>query len=289
MEKFRYVYDLKFIDKISTLIRQLIKIVLLIFNPPKLILLTKELFGSLRVHPSLKTAIFLDSSATYDFLIKERKGLLRWGDGDSIIVTNSSNNFEKKNNQLSIALSEIIKNYNSETSPYLLCVPIAPLRDNFFRLLISGRLSIWYRTRYVFNKYLNTRLYYVFGDAHMFRKEGKPNLFSFSKLIRGKTIILVHPSYEYYLKFEDLFLAYLKRVLYVNIPYSGAFEEYPMIIKEIETQVKLNELNIESLIILITAGNTARVLVDKLSRKYVSYDIGSLDLEGFVKEKDSIE
>jgi hypothetical protein len=244
-----------------------------------------ELIGAFFVHSSIKNAKFLNSNEIYDYLIEKNKSLIRWGDGDSIIITGFPNTVEEYSKELADNLKSIILNYDTDKSPYLLAIPIAPLRDSFFRLFISGRLSIWYKTRYVFNKYLNNKSSYVFADAHLFRVEGKPDYSEFSKLLVKKDVVLVHPSSEFYEQFKLLFSEIFNKLIFVQIQSSGAYVSHDSIIQGIDSLVRTEKVCLESLVVFITAGNTSRILVDKMSPRYRTYDLGSVDINSLKNSK----
>jgi hypothetical protein len=292
MSRFRHVYDLTLSEKVYVFLKQFLKLILLLFfHPIRFKNLCVELIGAFFVHSSIKNAKFLDSNDIYDYLIEKNKSLIRWGDGDSIIVTGFPNKVEEYNVELVDDLKRIILNYDTDKSPYLLAIPIAPLKDSFFRLFISGRLSIWYKTRYVFNKYLSNKSNYIFADAHLFRVEGKPNYSEFSKLLVKKDVILVHPSSEFFDKFKLLFSEIANKFIFVQIPSSGAYKSHKLIIEEIDSLVRAEKISLESLVVFITAGNTSRILVDKMSHNFRTYDLGSVDiksLENSMNLKDQI-
>jgi len=292
MNRFRHVYDLTLCEKVYIFLKQFSKLFLLLFiHPVRFKTLCLELTGALFVHPSIKAANFLTSELTYNYLIEKNKSLIRWGDGDSIIVTGFPNTVEEYNVELVDDLKRIILNYDTDESPYLLAIPIAPLKDSFFRLFISGRLSIWYKTRYVFNKYLSNKSNYIFADSHLFRVEGKPNYSEFSKLLVKKDVILVHPSSEFFDKFKLLFSEIANKFIFVQIPSSGAYKSHKLIIEEIDSLVRAEKISLESLVVFITAGNTSRILVDKMSHNFRTYDLGSVDiksLENSMNLKDQI-
>jgi hypothetical protein len=187
------------------------------------------------------------------------------------------NHFEKYNAQLASDLGAILTNYTN-TSDYLLAIPIAPIRDSFFRVLFKGKLSIWFRTRYLFNKYFDKQIYYLFSDAHMFRSESKPSLAKLNTLFNGKNIILVHPFEDYYYKFIHMFKNTIKSADYIKVPEYYAYGEFEEIFKEVNRVANSKRASKDEILILVTAGNVARVLVYRLSRDFTAYDIGSLDI-----------
>jgi len=286
MSNFRHVYDLNFFEKVFIFLKQFLKLILLLFfHPIRFKNLCVELIGAFFVHSSIKNAKFLNSNEIYDYLIEKNKSLIRWGDGDSIIITGFPNTVEEYSKELADNLKSIILNYDTDKSPYLLAIPIAPLRDSFFRLFISGRLSIWYKTRYVFNKYLNNKSSYVFADAHLFRVEGKPDYSEFSKLLVKKDVVLVHPSSEFYEQFKLLFSEIFNKLIFVQIQSSGAYVSHDSIIQGIDSLVRTEKVCLESLVVFITAGNTSRILVDKMSPRYRTYDLGSVDINSLKNSK----
>jgi hypothetical protein len=278
MKKFDYIYDLSGLETLRTLIKQIFKLIFLFIIKPKTAIFSLyQLLMGANVSNKLKRNKYLDIDSSIDYLLTTGKSLIRWGDGDSIIVMGLDNHFEKYNAQLASDLGAILTNYTN-TSDYLLAIPIAPIRDSFFRVLFKGKLSIWFRTRYLFNKYFDKQTYYLFSDAHMFRSEAKPSLAKLNILFNDKYIILVHPFDDYYFEFIQLFKNTIKSVDYIKVPEYYAYDGFDNIFNEVMRIAYSKKASKKEILILVTAGNVARVLVYRLSRDFTAYDIGSLDI-----------
>lgn len=278
MDKFRYVYNLDLFGRTIAILKYPLKFLILAFEPRKFVKTLVGLIGAFPVHNAFKTAKFLNEKETYEYLLLEKKSLIRWGDGDSLIVTNESNSAEKSNSELRSELLKLIVDYKSNESSFLFCIPISPLNDNIVRLFLAGELHVWYRTRYVFNKFLKNYPDFVFGDAHMFKGKANSDHSGLIHLLNNKVIILIHPSKDFFIGLSNILATQSKELFFIKIPQYGAFSEIDSIIYNVDEIVKINGIDVKSLVILITAGSTAKILVKRLSQKYVSYDVGQLSI-----------
>jgi hypothetical protein len=112
----------------------------------------------------------------------------------------------------------------------------------------------------------------------MFRSEAKPSLAKLNILFNDKYIILVHPFDDYYFEFIQLFKNTIKSVDYIKVPEYYAYDEFDNIFNEVMRIAYSKKASKKEILILVTAGNVARVLVYRLSRDFTAYDIGSLDI-----------
>lgn len=219
------------------------------------------------------------SEELLEVIIKERKSLSRYGDGELEIMQNRERPwFQNADERLSSRLREIFFDRNEAI--------IIALANNFGNLEcytqkaadgIRQYLSHGTReklmdmidmSRIYYDTYV-TRPYYIYRD-----KDHATYIFSlFKKIWRDRDILLVEGQYAYNGVRNDLFDGNksMKRII---APAQNAFSVYDELFKTVEQYADADTL------VLISLGPTATVLAYDLAMKGIqALDIGQLDNE----------
>lgn len=223
----------------------------------KLNLYLKMIYEYLVSYKGTSKAVFLSAEETVNYILKERKSFIRFGDGEFDILEGKGIHYQKFNKRLGGMLERIVKEYikNREVS-YLLGMPglcIEP--TGRFLLKSQVMLSSWAHSRYYFNKKFDCPVQY--GDAFLFRK-GMDNIYK--RLWTESKVshfIFVHNDRKYADKFQKTWGV---EVSFVKIPGKNAFDKIDIIYKEIKSKIKeKNDM------VLISAGPCGKVLAYQLS------------------------
>lgn len=208
----------------------------------------------------MKKSNILDAQTTTDYIIKNRKSIIRYGDGEYNFFRNYGVEYQEFNPELKEELKKIIEKYN-EKSKYLLCMPKIFFQCNGFELARKRKNILWWSyARYYFNTKMDKDLLY--GDAFVFAKQNKEKYAEIFKNCHLTKVIFVHHDEIYSKKFEKEFNI---KTEYVNVPAQNSYSEIQQIYENIKNKItdKENEL------VLISAGPTAKVLVYKLSNENI--------------------
>ncbi|WKA57817.1 GT-D fold domain-containing glycosyltransferase [Planococcus shenhongbingii] len=214
------------------------------------------------------TALLMNGNDTVKEVLKNKKSIIRFGDGEFNILSGKSIAYQMYSKELHEELERIIKNYLKEDeATYKLCLPTDFLKKSGFYLLKKRiYISSWSYTRYIFKKKYDENVSY--GDAFLFAK-GNEEIYK--KLwITAKNVIFIHNNEKYANYFEQKYGINTK---FIEIPKKNAFEEREKIYNKIN--IALREVDKEKLIIIVSAGPLGKILVENLSNiGLVVYDTG---------------
>lgn len=216
-------------------------------------------------------------SETIDYMSKPGNCIVRFGDGEFMIMSNKSIDLQERNVQLSSMLSDTINELQLEN--LLICLP-EPLRS--LKNIKDESKHIW-----KLNFFLNRKAYsknckkkYYYGNAFVSR----PYMTYKSKidadeafhrllcLFKDKDILIVEGELSRSGVGNNLF-AKAKSVQRIICPAFNAFQEYDRILEVTKKHGK-NRL------VLVALGPTAKPLVLQLAKQgYWALDIGHLDSE----------
>lgn len=247
---------------------------------PYLLRVVKDIYVDFINHTVIKNGLVVKCKNDEDSLtsiINTNKSIIRWGDGESLVLMGVDIHFQESVSLLRKKLLNIINTY-SESSPYYICLP-----DRFLTCTTSdlkktespkGNFYQMHKnTRYIFfRKFPSNQLYL---SHYLFKLGAKSNM---------SLLLSVFDQYENYIVIKSdkeivdkFFSKYLNNCDYeiVPIPNQNAFSVYDDIFAEtIATSKKLTAKK-EHQVILISAGPCAKVLAHDLAlRGYVAYDIG---------------
>ncbi len=215
----------------------------------------------------VKNFSYLNDSETIEYLLKNKKSLIRWGDGESSCLLLKDIYFQKTSTELSSDLKSILVEYSAENSKYLLAGPNKYLSADILTLLYENKLLTWIKSRYVFMKYIKRSN--VLGDAFVFRPLSQLSNEIVEKLWINHNIILVHPEVRV---FEDFKRKYSSnKVMFIQIKSENAYSE----INDISKNIFNSGFSKSNTRILISGGPAAKVIIKLGSDKgYIAYDMG---------------
>lgn len=218
----------------------------------------------------------LSIEETIDKIINEKLSVIRFGDGEISLIDGLDLAFQKRNDELSSKLEEIIK---SDNEKLLICIPG-----------VWGNLNMFMKYAYDFNMHHVYRYYHVwknllsyekiYGDTNVTRhylaykdKNRTGEIFrKIFSLWNNKEVVLIEGEKSRLGVGNDMFdnIKSIKRIL---CPPENAYFKY----KEIEQEVA--KIGKETLI-LISLGPTAKVIAyDLFLLGYRVIDIGHIDME----------
>ncbi len=218
----------------------------------------------------------LDSSETIKHAVKNKKSIIRWGDGETNLACGRSNHRQEKNKDLEKLLNDLIDNY-SEDSPYILGMPNRYLKCKFFSMSIHN-IIFWSRSRVYLRKKIKPDL--IYGDSFTFRDAiVKQNNISHS-LIRKlwqdyDNIVALHSNR----KMDKITLSLFedKKLINVLIPEKNAFLKYAAIQKKVFDLINDEELSTKDTAFVLAGSFTAKLLALDLIRKgFIVFDAGIL-------------
>lgn len=209
-----------------------------------------------------KYSTLLSIDETIKEIKYKNKSLIRYGDGEFIIMSGGDIHYQCSDKVLEEKLNNIIKEYliNPQKSPYLLCMPTPFISCNGMKL--SKRrvwVSSWARARYYYKKNLDLRDIY-YGDAFLFSKTYEA---SYEKIwSNSDSIIFLHNNK----KFAENFTAkYGIKTTFIKVPSNNSFAEVDKLLDKILVAID-KDTSINKLV-LISAGPCAKVLVYELSKR----------------------
>lgn len=221
----------------------------------------------------------LSKTDTLKKAIHEKKSIVRYGDGELLIIKGKEFDFQKNNLDLSEKLLEILKLNNDNI---LICLP-EPLKSMENLILKSkihwtnviGENIKFYNkvipTNRVYGNSFVSRPYLVFSD----KKDAKICFDMFKQMWDEKNIILIEGEFSRTGVGNTLFdnAKSIKRIL---CPSTNAFDYYDDILNASIDIAK----NQKDIIILIALGPTSKPLVVDLNKYgFWGVDIGHLDSE----------
>lgn len=194
--------------------------------------------------------------------------LIRFGDGESMLMTGRDIHYQKTSPQLNRALRSIINNY-SEKSPYIIGVAAYALRETDAELKQKGRLRIWRLFRVFFSlRFPQTAFYYCL--VYFYRKGNFEN--KVAPLIKEKNVICVGNPKVLDSVLQRYLSEYFKSVAFVFAPPSNAYESKDELMAEIDNS--LLKHNPETCVILLAAGPASKVI----AYEYATRGIQALDV-----------
>lgn len=219
----------------------------------------------------------LNEEETVEKIIKEKKSVARFGDGEFKWIMNiEQHSFQKNSDKLSKRLLEVL-NKNDEN--LLLCVPrginnISEYTKNskmFWKTFVrrhGKKIIHMLNKNYTYGDTNFTRWYLEYED----KKNAIKRLENNKKIWNDREIVIIEGEKTRMGVGNDLFenTKSIKRIL---VPSTDAFEIYDKILNEAK-KIEKNKL------ILLAIGPTATILAGDLSKEgYQAIDIGHIDIE----------
>ncbi len=223
---------------------------------------------------------FLNHGSSVNRLQSEAMSVIRWGDGESLILLGGDIYFQPFSLQLRSRLLEIIINFKKNCG-YHLAIPTQYLDASSTDLKNSIRgktndFDIWKGSRYVHWRYFPKNIQYL--DAFLFKGAMAEQLNEVRKIFSMFSSFVVVSSETDTI--DTFFERNLKSANYrkVAIPANDAFSLYDDILYEVETTIAdFSGMDQKNILILLSAGPCAKVLAyDLTKRGHTAFDIGKL-------------
>lgn len=217
-------------------------------------------------------ANILSSEETVDEILKNKKSLIRLGDGEFGIFHGKSIHYQKCSKELMDEFIKMKNDYEKGECPYLIAVPKTFFEVSGFKLLKKRRyIASWSQSRADFMSDFSQNI--VYGDAFLFKKSNN-NIFSriWNEDKKRNNIIFVHNDYIYSENFRK---QYNKNVYFVKCPKQNSYESIDDIISEMKFIIKENNLNEKNSEIVVSCGPAGKVIVKRFSYEgFLSIDTG---------------
>ena len=219
----------------------------------------------------------MDDETAVTFIIKERKSVARFGDGEfKWMLDIPQNNFQKQDPILSKKLNEII---NCKSEKLLIGIPRA---FNNLENYNANAKNIWKYFIYTYGKkckklistdriYIDTNITRCYIDYEK-KEDAKKKFENLKRIWQNRDIVIIEGEKTKLGIGNDLFnnANTIKRIL---APSKNAFDKIDLIIGEVKKIQK-------DVLILMSLGPTATVLAYELSNNgYQAIDIGHIDIE----------
>lgn len=218
-----------------------------------------------------KRGTFLSQKESLQVLIDSDKSLIRWGDGESIILTGGNLYFQENSFKLIKFFFEIVRGYN-ENSRYLIALPNEYLKNNKQYIEGVDGYRTWKYTRFVYSFFFKKE--YTYLDAFMFRENTILENSEIEKLWLSKSnIFYIHNNFKYYHDFKNRYAD--KNIYFFQINNANAFAQSSKVLTAIQDILKANEIDKSDSVALISAGPASKVFVYSLSNiRIKSLDMG---------------
>ena len=216
-------------------------------------------------------SVFMEDSDSLDELLKSKKSLIRWGDGESTIFFGGDLYFQPNSTSLFLSLRKIVKTYNKD-SAYYIALPNAFLKTDKESLINQNKYHLWVHTRYLFSKYFEYKNMF-FLSSFMFREESDLKNDVIEQLWKTETYIyFLHSNYKYYIDFCKKFPS--KKVLFVEVSSANSYKQFKKTINTIRTNIFNEKISKKDLCVLVSAGPASKSIIYSLTK----YNIRSLDM-----------
>ena len=208
----------------------------------------------------VRKANLLSAEQTRDIVIKEKKSLIRLGDGELNILEGKGIHYQEANNTLQKEMGELIQYYIDKggNCEYLLCMPNEFLKCYGTKLLKKRVwVSSWARFRYVFKKNYDRKIKY--GEAFLFATKYED---VYKQIWEEKEyIIFVHNNEKYAQAFKK---KYGKEVVFIKVPGQNSYQCVEEIVASIARAIGEICTHKENGIVLLSAGPCAKTIVFRL-------------------------
>jgi len=222
----------------------------------------------------------LDKEESLKLLLETGKSYIRFGNGESEILVGLDMATQQYDKELEKGLTKIIKDYSPDCNYLLGLVNWALTKSvkEMNALPEQNLFNIWKFMRYVFYKLGMEKITMPFLEADMFRI-GAVHLsrVQIELLWADKSsIIMIYNNEDHYERFKKKHSD--KEVYFIKIPDRDFFTLLPEVQERIQTIIKDNRINKDSLAVLVCAGPGSNVLCYNLCQRddnLLCYDMGN--------------
>lgn len=214
----------------------------------------------------------LTAEETFEKSKKEKKPIIRFGDGEFAYLNKQSIHYQNYNKKLADYLRKIKTDYEADPSgcKYILAVPKRFIGASGFSIMHRRLyISCWSFARYYFRH--NFRQDCVYGDAFCFSKKFRKYADEFFRdIVKNRYSIFVHSDKSAYCDFKK---KYSTNSNFVKIPSENAFDDFCNIMGVIEKLLLAHKEDLP--VVFVSAGPCGKALVYELSKKGVyAIDVG---------------
>jgi len=236
--------------------------------------LSADLYNVL--HPKGFRGRLLEAGESLTQMESDPRSLIRWGDGETLILLGRDVYFQKANTRLQSYMKRILSDYRRGVSRFYLAVPRCYLVESRQKLKADNVLHVWKHSRLVFGSMCSRRRIYF--DANMFKATALfpghyDRIMSFWKSCRR--LIVVHRNPDIPRKhFRQAGIEGI--VCCVPIPAENAFDAFDDILSAILAALEeANGFSVKYDRIIVSGGPCAKALVYELAQRgYVAHDVG---------------
>jgi len=219
----------------------------------------------------------LDAPASLQALLADRRSLIRWGDGESIIAMGGDLPFQNNSPELRQRMIDVLR--NTQTMDYHFALPWRYLVES----IDGDTTGTWRHTRYVINRYYPMNITCL--DAHLFRNQRKEGIDRLPDnqverlWTRFSRVIVVAGKNEFLARFRQDYPR--QECLTVTVPVRHAWAEYPSIARQIRELIGDQAKNT---CLLAACGPCAKILVAEFAPTLTCYDIGHYLAHRYAKD-----
>ena len=213
-------------------------------------------FVSVALRGGPRHAAFLDASASISLLADSSKSLIRYGDGEFVIMSHHGIHYQDADPGLAEELTRIAMEYDDEKSPYYLAMPARYFTCSWpFFLRYWKKMKHWVYSRNAFMRQFDRKVVYL--DAFLFAEEYKGVFENIWLSPAVGRLILVHNDPKYA---ESLRQSSGKEVAFVQIPPRNAYQGIDGLVESVRNVYTDGSLT------LVSAGPCGKALTYRLAR-----------------------
>lgn len=202
-------------------------------------------------------------------MISSGKSLIRFGDGEAMLMTGRDIHYQKTSRTLSNSLRLIVDSY-SDDSPYIIGIPAYALRKEEEELKKENRLRIWRLFRVFFKlRFPNNLKYYCL--VYFYRKGNFEN--KVAPLLKDRNVICVANPKVLDTTLQSYLATYFKTADFVFSPPQDAYSEKNNLMNEINNH--LNKYQTDNCTILLATGPASKVIAHEYALRGIqAIDVG---------------
>lgn len=218
----------------------------------------------------------LTSKQTIELMIREKKGIIRWGDGETNLATGSGQFYQKADNNLRKELMDILVNYSNDKN-YILALPNDYLNKSVFSYDLRRNI-IWSKTRNLMRKHYNGSMV---GNAFIFRdyitKKGDIITADLVRLWEPYKYFIIISGNEILFEFKEIILKGKKQIFTLKVDSKDCYDSIDSILSEVKKIILENNCSITDTVLLVSAGPAAKAIVNRASHiNLCGFDVGYL-------------
>jgi hypothetical protein len=202
--------------------------------------------------------------------IRAGRSLIRFGDGEVALTLGRSIKFQKANWRLKSLLQALVRTYTN-TSPYILCIPVQALKAEKVSHQEAMYRSIWTLFRLFYTHRFNHHARYA--DAHLFYTP--EHLLAITQPhFKDRTVLCVGKADIQSPTLQRFFTEHFAAWHFIVAPATDAFSEEATIIARIEASIKTLAPT-ETPLLMLGIGPTSKTIAYHFAERSIqALDIG---------------